>query len=67
MVLINKEESIAIREKYPEVCIARTCKQKSKRHRYYVEEAKRVLKFLRFLRNGGNPDEYNKKTRRNRV
>ena len=40
MILISRDEKHAVLEKFPNVHIVRTCKQRSKRHRYYmVEEA----------------------------
>jgi len=50
MVAINKMEKDAIRERFPNVYIARTMKQKSKRHKYYCEENRQVMKFLDRLR-----------------
>lgn len=47
MILINKLEKEAISERFPDVHIVRTMKQKSKRHRYYCEETKQVMRFLR--------------------
>lgn len=46
MVLISKEEKEYISENYPKVHIVRTMKQKSKRHRYYCEEAAPVMRYL---------------------
>ena len=54
MILVNKEEKNAIHERFPNVHIVRTMKQKSKRHRYYCEESRGVLNLLRELR-GGQP------------
>lgn len=59
MILINKEEKDAIMEEYPHTCIVRTMKQKSKRHRYYCEENRRVMQLLESLRSADN--ETNKK------
>ncbi len=50
MVLINKAEKEAIREKFPNVGITRTMKQRSARHRYYCEEAPAVMRYLNQLR-----------------
>lgn len=52
MIAINKAEAEAIRERFPDTHIVRTMKQKSKRHRYYCEENKRVMRFLDASRNG---------------
>lgn len=51
MVLINKQEKEIIAERFPDVHIVRTMKQDSKRHHYYCEEAKRVMRLLNKLRN----------------
>ena len=50
MVLINAEEKKAISERFPNVHICRTVRQKSKRHRYYMEETKSAMRLLRHLR-----------------
>ena len=58
MVIITKEEAAAVRTRFPNVHIVRTMKQKSKRHRYYCEESKTVMRFLNNMRNGGrSPDK----------
>ena len=54
MVLINKDEKDAIREKFPKVNIVRTMKQRSARHRYYCEEAPQVMRYLDQLRGKGS-------------
>lgn len=53
MVLISKEEKEAIREKFPMTNIVRTMRQRSKRHRYYCEEAPQVMRYLNALRRKG--------------
>lgn len=50
MILITKDEKEAIAQRYPEAHIVRTMRQKSKRHRYYVEESRSVMKLLNQLR-----------------
>lgn len=50
MVIITKEEKNLIREKFPNVHIVRTMKNRSKRHRYYMEERQEPMKMLRALR-----------------
>lgn len=50
LVLINKDEATAIRERFHDVCITRTSIQNSKRHRYYVTEDRRVMRFLDDMR-----------------
>lgn len=46
MILISKEESEKIRAKYPDVCISRTMKVKSGRHRYFLEESDKYLELI---------------------
>lgn len=53
MVLITKQEKDEIRQRFPKVWITRTMKQRSKRHRYYCEEAPAVMRFLDRLRGKG--------------
>ena len=50
MVLISKAEKEAIVQRFPHTCIVRTMRQRSKRHRYYCEEAPQVMRFLNRLR-----------------
>ena len=50
MVLINEEEKQVISKRLPNVHICRTVRQKSKRHRYYMEEARSAMKLLYKLR-----------------
>lgn len=60
MVLINKKEAKEIRERYPDVAIKRTCKQKSQRGRYYCEENPDAMRFLNKFRKRGVICEKNK-------
>lgn len=53
MIAINKDEKDIISARFPNVHIVRTMKQKSKRHHYYCEESKPVLKLLREMRDTG--------------
>ena len=46
MILINKAEKDAIHERFPNVFIIRTMKHDSKRHHYYCEEDRRVVRYL---------------------
>lgn len=46
MIAISKQEKEAIVKRFPNVHIVRTMKQKSKRHRYYCEESKGVMRYL---------------------
>ena len=54
LIAINKQEKEAIRERYPDIYIVRTMKQKSKRHRYYCVESPKVLRLLDRMRNPEN-------------
>ncbi len=54
MILITKDEAALVRERFNDVHIRRTMKQKSGRHRYYMEEAPRAMNMIRRLRRGGN-------------
>ena len=51
MLLINQYEAKYLREKVPNVVIRRLMKKDSKRHRYYVEGTKIVIKELDKFRN----------------
>lgn len=53
MVAITKDEKEAILKQYPKINIVRTMRQDSKRHHYYMEEAKGAMALLRRLRNNG--------------
>lgn len=50
MVLITKDEKEIIRKQFPKICIVRTVKAKSNRHRYYCEEYPAAMKVLRKMR-----------------
>ena len=50
MITITLAEKKAIVEKYPDVHIVRTMKQKSGRHRYYMVEEAGPMKLLRAMR-----------------
>lgn len=52
MISINKTEAMALRKNLPNVHIVRTMKQKSKRGRYFCEESKSAIYFLKNLRKG---------------
>ena len=58
MVLITKPEKEAILERFPKVNIVRTMRQRSKRHRYYCEEAPQVMRFLNILRGKGSDNGF---------
>ena len=46
MISVTKEEANMLRSIKPDVSIRRTMKQKSKRHKYFVEEVAWVRKAL---------------------
>jgi len=50
VVIITDQEKEIIAERMPNVHIRRTVKQKSKRHRYYMEENKNAMRLLKELR-----------------
>ena len=50
LVVINKEEAMELRRQIPSVHVHRTAKQRSKRHKYFVEESYKVLALLQKLR-----------------
>ena len=54
MIAISKQEKEVIVKRFPKAHIVRTMKQKSKRHRYYCEESKGVMRYLDEVRNQGN-------------
>lgn len=64
MIAISKAEKEAIKEKFPDVHIVRTMKQRSKRHRYYCEETRRAISYLNKLR--GITEEYKPPVRNKR-
>lgn len=47
MIEISKEESKIIRTKFPYAKITRTCRQKSKRHKYYMPEKTQYLSLIK--------------------
>lgn len=60
MIAINKAEKEAISARFPDAHIVRTMKQKSKRHHYYCEESKGVMRYLNELRNKNTRGEKNR-------
>lgn len=46
MILITKDEAEQVRKLYPDAEIVRTCKQKSKRHKYYLPECRPYLRII---------------------
>ena len=55
MIAITKDEKEIITQRFPNVHIVRTAKQDSKRHHYYCEETKGVMRLLGQLRRGEDP------------
>jgi hypothetical protein len=50
LIVVNKEEAAELRRQIPSVHVHRTAKQRSKRHRYFVEESYKVLALLQKIR-----------------
>lgn len=50
LIIITSLEKEIIAERMPNVHIRRTVKQKSKRHKYYMEENKNSMRLLNKLR-----------------
>jgi len=50
IIRVSKAEVEAIRAKYPNTQIVRTCVQKSNRHTYYAVESRGVQQLLRQMR-----------------
>lgn len=50
MITITSQEKEIIVERMPNVHIRRTVKQKSKRHKYYMEENRNAMRLLKELR-----------------
>lgn len=50
MVPITKEEKNLLKRKYPDLCIARTMRQDSKRKHYYCEERSGAMAYLDRIR-----------------
>ena len=50
VVIITNQEKEIIAERMPNVHIRRTVRQKSKRHKYYMEENKNAMRLLKELR-----------------
>ena len=50
MIAITLQEKSMIKERYPNVPIVRTMRQRSKRHRYYMEEQPGPMRLLNSLR-----------------
>lgn len=50
MIIISANEKEIISKRLPDVHIRRTVKQKSKRHKYYMEESKSAMRLLKDLR-----------------
>ncbi len=50
MIAISKEEKDIISKRFPAVHIVRTMRQRSARHRYYMEEERGAMAMLSSLR-----------------
>lgn len=50
MIAITAQEKEIIAERLPNVHIRRTVRQKSKRHKYYMEESRPAMRLLGRLR-----------------
>ena len=57
MIAITLSEKEAIKRRFPDVHIARTMKQDSKRHHYYMVEERGPVRYLRELRGEIDPAE----------
>ena len=53
MVAVTKAEKDVLSKAYPNIHFARTMRQRSKRHRYYMEEAPGAMRMLSKLRRDG--------------
>ena len=52
MISITGQKKETILEHLPNIHVRRTVRQKSKRHRYYMEENRNALRLLKRLRSG---------------
>ena len=50
MILVSEREKAAVQERCPKTIFRRTCKTKTRRHRYYMEETDGAMAMLRRLR-----------------
>ena len=57
MIQITKEESMALRTKYPDVSIAITSRQTSHK-KYYAESSRRVQMFIERFRSKGKRQKF---------
>lgn len=65
MILITRDEKMAVLEKFPNVHIVRTMKADSKRHRYYMVEEPGPMRIIKQLR-GESIDKPRKQRNRRR-
>lgn len=56
LIPVNKAEAKAIRERFPDAHVVRTCRQKSKRSHYYAEERAGILVMLSQMRREAMPE-----------
>lgn len=71
MVPVTKEEKEQLLKKYPDISIARTMRQDSKRKHYFCEERPGAMAYLQKLRQQGviytsEPRDQERRGRRNR-
>lgn len=50
LIAISKEEKDVVSKRYPNVHIVRTMRQRSARHRYYMEERRDAMGLIRLMR-----------------
>lgn len=55
MIVISKDEAVALRAAVPDAQIIRTMKQRSKRGRYLCAKTQEQMSVLERLRGGGQP------------
>lgn len=63
MIAITLSEKEAIRKRFPDLHIARTMKQDSSRHHYYMVEERAPMRYLRELR--GQAESASKRSGKN--
>ena len=66
MVLITLREKEQILEKLPNACVHRTVRQKSERHKYYLEEHRDAMRVLAELRGETLKERGNRNARHNK-
>lgn len=66
MILISRDEKLAVQERFPNIHVVRTCKQKSKRHRYYMVEEPGAMRMIKKMRGIEDEKPYNRQRSRRR-